>query len=278
MASFWNLPVPNQRKEVVYVRAPIACPKAKDPRGFEEVDLPMLDPHAVIAYLFNEAGVEIGMHKVEAFWKHHQQVGSPFLETFDGTNQHVPLGLYGDGARARQQAYQEPEKVVGLFINLPLWRPRSARHSRFLIFAIEEHLCVGRRTMNRIYQRITWSLNHLFTGRWPSHDMLGNPINSAKAGTFLTVDQKKFALTEHRGDWSFYKWLLGFRSSWKAGTNVPVCYRCAAYGAGHPSTHYYHVGENAQVWGTIYNASEFIAREMPTSEVSVSPKFYFNHA
>lgn len=176
---------------------------------------------------------------------------------------HVPVGLYGDGAKARQQAYQLPEKVVGIFLNLPLWRPKSSRLSRFLIFAIEEDLCFGRRTLNAIYARITWSLNHMFFGKWPEKGPAGENLTDPRAGTLLTPDGKKFALTEHRGDWRFMKWVLGFRSSWKAGTTAPVCYRCSAWGKGPPATQYFHVGENAATWATEYNRTQFILNEMP---------------
>ena len=248
-------------KELVTVVAPIKNDKA--PGGFETVELEMLDPHALVAFLFNDCGVVLPDEKVARFWQHHEEVKSPFLTAYDGTHFHVPVGLYGDGAKARQQAYQLPEKVVGIFLNLPLWRPKSSRLSRFLIFAIEEDLCFGRRTLNAIYARITWSLNHMFFGKWPEKGPAGENLTDPRAGTLLTPDGKKFALTEHRGDWSFMKWVLGFRSSWKAGTTAPVCYRCSAWGKGPPATQYFHVGENAATWATEYNRTQFILNEMP---------------
>lgn len=252
-------------KDISTVKAPVK--NIKSPHGYDMVDLEMIDPHALIAHLFNEAGVSIEESKVGIFWKHHQEVKSPFFQAFDGTDGHIPVGLYGDGARARQQAYMPPEKVVGIFINLPLWRPKSSRHSRFLLFSIEEDLCFVRKTINAIYRRITWSLNHAFFGRWPLKGPDGE-ILSGKAGQLLTPDGKRFVLTEHRGDWNFFKWVLGFRSSWIAGKNVPVCYRCAAYAKGAPNQHYYHVGENAWCWDTEYNRTRFLAEETPTTDPS----------
>ena len=255
---------------------PVKCEnKSKAPRGFEIQTLGMIEPHSLVAYLFNDAGIYIDQEKIEAFWKHHQDVQSPFLESFDGTNGHIPIGLYGDGARARQQAYMPVEKVVGIFLNLPLWRPKSARYSRFLLFSIQEDLCFGRKTLNAVYRRIVWSLNHMFLGQWPTHAPDGSVLTSKKAGQSLTPDGKMFALTEHRGDWCFFKWVLGFKSSWKAGTNAPVCYRCAAYGSGDPSQQYYHIGENAPCWRTEYNNVEFICKEMP--DVDVCHLFQLQH-
>ena len=90
----------------------------------------------------------------------------------------------------------------------------------------------------------------MFFGKWPEKGPFGENLTDPRAGTFLTPDGKRFALTEHRGDWSFMKWILGFRSSWKAGTTAPVCYRCSAWGKGPPATQYFHVGENATTWAT----------------------------
>ena len=249
-------------KDISYVRAPIK--NEKIPEGFEMVNLEMVDPHILVSFLFNDCGLVIGREKIQAFWHHHREVESPFLENFRGGDSHVPLGLYGDGARARQIAYQEPEKVVGLFLNVPLWRPNSARHSRFLLFSIKESLCFGRKTLNAVYNRITWSLNHLYHGHWPSHGPGGEQLSSPKAGLPITVDGKQFALVEHRGDWSFLKWVLGFRSSWKAGTNAPVCYRCRAYGTGPVEARYYNVAENAPAWNTEHSQVSFLLEEMPT--------------
>lgn len=255
-------------KAISYVRAPIKNEKL--PSGYEMVNLEVLDPHAVIAYLFNECGIAIPEDKIQLFWKHHREVKSPWMDAYRGSDSHIPLGLYGDGARARQQAYQEPEKVVGVFINLPLWRPKSARHSRWLLFSIDEQLCYKRETMNCVYRRIVWSLNHMFTGQYPTHGPNGEPLSSPLAGTALTHDRKNFALVEHRGDWSYFKWLLGFRSSWKAGVNAPVCFKCRAFGTGPFHTRYYYVGDNSPNWTTEHTAVSFIAEEMPTNNPSFS--------
>lgn len=251
-------------QDIVPIQVPIKCKKSE--RGYKIVTLEMIEPHSLVAFLFNGVGIQIGDDKVQAFWQHHRSVNSSFLESYQGSDHHIPLGLYGDGARARQIAYMPVEKVVGVWLNLPLWRPKSARHSRFLLFAIDEEDCYGRKTMNAVYKRIVWSLNHMFHGRWPTHDPDGNLLGNPNAGTMLTPDNKAFALVEHRGDWVYFKWLLGFRSSWKAGASAPVCYRCAAYGTGDPRSQYYHVGENSPCWETEYDKCTFLAEEMPRTD------------
>jgi hypothetical protein len=255
-------------EETSYVRAPIK--NTKTPEGFEMVNLEVVDPHQLVTYLFNQCGLQIDGDKVQTFWQHHRAVKSPFMDVYTGGESHIPLGLYGDGARARQIAYQAPEKVIGLFLNVPLFRPKSARHARYLLFSIEEELCFGRKTLNAVYNRLTWSLNHLFHGRWPTHGPRGERLTSPKAGSLITPDGKQFAVVEHRGDWSFMKWLFGLKSSWKAGTNAPVCYQCRAYGKGPLSERYYHVGENAPAWSTEHTLVSFLAEEMPATDPCIS--------
>ena len=234
------------------------------------VNLEVVDPHQLVSYLFNQCGLQIDGDKVQTFWQHHRAVKSPFMDVYTGGDSHIPLGLYGDGARARQIAYQAPEKVIGIFLNVPLFRPKSARHARYLLFSIEEELCFGRKTLNAVYNRLTWSLNHLFHGRWPTHGPRGERLTSPKAGSLITPDGKQFAVVEHRGDWSFMKWLFGLKSSWKAGTNAPVCYQCRAYGKGPLSERYYHVGENAPAWSTEHTLVSFLAEEMPATDPCIS--------
>ena len=240
-------------EEIRTVRVPIK--NAKLPNGHEFQDMQMLSIASLLRYLFDTVGLSICPTKVRAFWQHHADVGSPFMaEIGDMSYNTVPLGLFGDSARARQIAFCPPEKVVGIFCNLPLWRPRSSRHSRFLLFAVEEDLCYGRRTLNAIYREIVSELNSLRHGR-----TLG--------GEQATKRGLKFALAEHRGDWSYFRMLLGFRSSWTGGAKVPVCFLCSAFGKGPPDQQYYHVGPDAYCWTTEWDRAGFLANQMPNSEI-----------
>lgn len=249
------------------VRAPIANPKL--PEGHEFADLEMIEPHTLIAYMWNEIGMNIPEESVKAFWNHHRAVNSPWMENFSSVSDlHIPLGLYGDGARARQLAFQPVEKVLGIFISLPLFRPKSTRNSRWCIFSINENLLYGRKTLNAIFRRIVWSLNHLFTGLWPSHGPDNEPLNSPRAGQKFTDAGHRWALCELRGDWVYQKQVLGFNSSWTAGVNKSVCFRCKALGRGDCRTQYYHVhGDNAHSFGREYNLVSFLLNEMPANDI-----------
>ena len=121
------------------------------------------------------------------------------------------------------------------FLSLPLWRPRSSRFSRWLLFSIDETLLFGRKTLNKVFALITWSINMMFWGRFPRVDMHGQRLQSDLAGQSLTKHNRSFALTEFRGDWSYFKLIFGLTSSWKGGANVPVCFLCKAFGKRAPS-------------------------------------------
>lgn len=95
------------------MKAPIKSPKHPD--GFEIVELEMIDPHLVINYLFDEAGLEIPLSTVQSYWAHHHDVQTPWLEQCEASSEHIPISLYGDGARCRQQAFRPVEKVFGFF-------------------------------------------------------------------------------------------------------------------------------------------------------------------
>lgn len=235
------------------MRVPIK--NTKLPAGHEWVDMEMVQLHSLLAYLFDEVGIDIPPQQVSAFWEHHEAVGSPWMSECNGiSHDTLPLGIFGDGARARQQAFRPAEKIVGIFANLPLFRPRSARQSRFLLFCIDESLLYGRQTLNCIYRRIVWEINLLRDGMSP-------------AGTKATKQGLKFALVEHRGDWSFFKQLFGFNSSWIGGANCSVCFLCEAYARGPCNNQYYHVGRQAHCWATEYDRVGFIARQMPDRDI-----------
>ena len=80
--------------------------------GYEWVDMPMIEIHSLLTYLFDEVGIEISAEKVSAFWEHNEAVASPWMSACTGISPDtMPLGLFGDGARARQQAFRPVEKV-----------------------------------------------------------------------------------------------------------------------------------------------------------------------
>lgn len=200
---------------------------------------------------------------VKKFWSHHKAMGSPWALNSTATDEHIPLGLHGDGAKVRQLAYQPAQKTVGIWLNAPLWRPKSVRASRWLIAAIKEEDLYQHYTLDCLYKRITWSLNCLHSGVFPSTGPNGETLEGkklARAGTPI-CDGKVFAVTEVRADWVYHKQVLRFQSSWKGGARVPVCFFCPAWNSG--ENKYYDVSESSVLWTKQYSLIDFLVHELP---------------
>ena len=186
-------------------------------------------------------------------------MGAPWATWSTATPQHVPVSLYGDDCKIRQG-----EKMVALFMSFPLFRPQSVRCSKFLLFAVQEELEYKRHTMDRVLRFVVWSLNCFRIGRYPSTGCNGEHLSGVQAerATKEIVPGRKFAVTELKGDWAWYKRLFSFRSSWKGGSRVPVCFACRA-GSGDPFPVYYKVDENSACWETEYTLVDWLAEQCP---------------
>lgn len=241
--------------------------KSKSPGGFEMVRLEMIDPHVMIQYIWNIVGLQLDPQDVKTYWDHHRQVGSPWTTACaDASSDMIPLGIYGDSARARQLPFTAPEKVVGIYLNCPIFRPKSVRQSRWLLFSIQEELLYGRKTLNAIYRRVTWSINSMWFGHLPTQGPFGEPLLQ-QPGVPITTNFNKFCITEIRGDWSWHKTVFGLVSSWKGGANCPVCWKCPAYASGDSRHHYYHVDDQSMDRTPEHTLVEFMLYEMPDEDI-----------
>ena len=221
-----------------------------------------MDPHAIMAFLFNHAGVNIPQREVELYWRNSRAFGEEWAVNSEASDQHVPMGIYGDGAQVKTK-FDAGENIIGVFIDLPLWRPRSVRASRFLVTAIPEEKLFGHHTMNVICERIAWSCNHLFAGRHPSAGPKGEALPSHMAqvaGTDI-CGGRAFAVTELRGDWSWHKKILRFRASW-VWTSKLTCFQCPAQTVGPYEDAYYNI--HSGNWREKeFTLAEFMAFRMP---------------
>ena len=219
----------------------------------------MLEPYDVIRYLVMEIGIDIPQHQVHHYWDHWRGVGAEWALHTDAGRDHIPLGLYGDAARVRQPPYAEPQKFFGLFLSMPLFRPRSIRMSRWLIFAIDEKHLYKEITLNKILRRIVWSLNLLFVGRYPLVGPSGLEFDAKLAGKEI-CGGRCFAITELRGDQLFHKQVWRHKASWKGGVRESVCCLCDVRNFGHNA--YYRVDHGDEV-GREYSLIEFINEQIP---------------
>ena len=189
------------RKTVATSFIAVPIKNRKDPRGFSVQVQEIIDPHVLLGHLVTTTGICIEDADVQQFW-HHVRVTAPqpCYVASPASSSHIPVSIYGDGAKLTTDA----GKMVGIYLGLPLWRPRSTRCARWCIWSCEEKLFYRHHTLNRIFRRIAWSLNKAWEG----------------AGDRL------WALTEFKGDWQFHKFTIRFASSWQRLDNV--CWRCRA--------------------------------------------------
>lgn len=213
--------------------------------------------------------MDLGEDAISDFWKEHRARGTPWAINSE-RGDFVPLALYGDACRVRQIAHQPLQKSIGFFLSCPLFRPRSARAGRWLLCTIDEGLLWGHSTLNKIFARITWSLNLLHVDRFPccgpSGEALVDPTHQKRAGQAITG--KRFQVVELRGDWLWHKQVFRFSSTWTAGARKPVCFACPAFGSG--ARQYMNVTETSPLWSEQYGLGEFLRKEMPQEGPSFS--------
>ena len=223
---------------------------------------PILDPHSVIHFLFEDGKLSIPDVDVHRYWKHHSEHGEPWAA--DSSLHHmVPLGIFGDAARCATQF--NSVNIIGIFLKCVLWRPCSIRTSRYLLFAIEEEKLWGYHTLNAVLRRITWSLNACFCGIHPSVDHYGKELPDKMkklAGVPLTSAHLRFCLTEIRGDWSWHKKIWRFpKVSWNG---ISICYHCRAKSKGHWCDLYWNLTEGSSWDNNDFSLGEFLEERLPS--------------
>ena len=190
-------------KEITYIDVKVK--RLNFTNQTEIIKVPFLDPDTVMQYLIN-AGLTIPQEQVVEFWENKRHSGETWVENCPATNQHIPIAIYGDACRL--YTARKDSKYLGIFISLPLWRPRSTRYSRWCIFRLKLKKLHGTQTLHPVLQRITYKLNMLFE----------NGLLGPNGRVY------NFCCSEIRGDWEWHKQLFDLTSSWKSVTQV--CFRC----------------------------------------------------
>lgn len=220
----------------------IAVP-VKHPKEAGKVVLehqPILFPHEILWYLWDNIGLSLDPQEVQNYWANARDAGEPWALDSSATAQHIPVGLYGDAARL--STVFQVQNQFGLFLNLVLFRPKSVRASRYLLWSCDKSKCFKNRTINKVLRVLVWSLNAAFRGMWPVTDYKGCPLQGSHCGTPLTSSGQKFAVTELRGDWEFHKQIWRFKDcSWKA---ITPCYRCPALSTSDNARMLYHTTDS----------------------------------
>ena len=230
----------SQVKESTWVEVKVNKRNYTNETTIEKVEL--LDPHTVMDYLFTHVGLRIDMASVKEFWRRKRAAGEPWAVCSKAGEDSIPLALYGDECRLYANS---SEKMFGLFVSLPLWRPRSTRFSRWCIFAIEDKkMLSGGETLVPVLQRLVYSINMLFRG---------NP--NIACG-------HKFCVTEIRGDWQFHRILFMFSSSWHWRKVKDICFRCNCMAkSANEKRLYYYSKDDSPDWQE-YTLAEWISGQL----------------
>ena len=262
-------------EDVVKVKVPV---KAAAPEGAETENDPvleeieLLEPHSILAYLM-DAGLHISAEAVQKFWRFAREFEQPWAVASPATDSHIPVGLWGDSATVFTEFGRY--KIYAVFMNLPLWRPKSVRYSRFLLFTLEDSKILDYRTLLPIWRHIVWSLNCSFNGTWPSVGPMGERLARRyavhNAGKSLCKNGSRFCCTEVRGDWAWMKETFRFPGcSWNAHK---VCFRCTARSDLHTLYHH-HDAESGQYWlRKEFSLVQFLNERIPATDPCAGTEF-----
>ena len=192
-----------------------------------------------MSYLINDVKLHIDERLINQFWGHLSTVNDAWANDTLSWRQALqkpvwPLGFYGDEAVIG--LINAPfNKVFGLYMNAVLYRPKSTRKSRYLLFAIEVDKIVSmEESVYPVLSLITESFNRL-----------------SKEG----INGIHFLVSEIRGDQLFFKSIFKHESWWKS---KQICFRCGA-SCGQSFNYTNYDGWQA----TRRTTEQFIAEELP---------------
>lgn len=224
---------------------------------------PILFPHDIISYLFH-GGMDFPSESIREYWEHNCRYGEPWAQD-SSMHRMIPLGLFGDGVTIKKEFGSQ--SVVGVVINVVLWRPQSTRFSRFCVFAFPVDKEWKHHTLRVAMRHITWSLNACFEGKFPYLDAYDDPLPprlAALAGQSLTPQNYRFIVTELRGDWAYHKKLWRFhRTSWNG---INMCHQCAATAKGDVRDLYWNF-TTGRWHNAEFSTDDFMTRRIPPTSV-----------
>ena len=261
-------------KEIESIYIPVKSHKKPEkgaPPIIKMEKFPIVYPHRVLEYLFYTVGITVDEQQVKSYWEHARAMGEAWAVESDASVSHVPLGLHGDSARLKTEV--RFEKQLAIWLNIVLWRPRSVRCSRFLLFSMPSLVQFKNRSLNKVFKVLRWSLNAAFEGVHPRTGPYGEALSwqsLARAGTQLTSDGKRFAVTELRGDWEWHRDTFRPKAAWNA--KGPVCHLCPALREGPEEYVYHNFGPNCRWMHECFSTEEFIARRLKDRHLCASIK------
>ena len=225
-------------KEPTMVKIKIKQPNDK----VVPMDLPVILPHMILEYLL-DCGLTLSDQLVSSFWRHLESVNDEWAVStaaFRATcDSHVwPLGLWGDDACMMLQNAPY-DKIHGVFLNIPLCRPKTTRLTRYLLFTLENAKLVDYpSTVYPAMEAVVASLNLL---------------------TEVGVKGRRFLLGEIRGDQAWLRLLFRHKAMWTANQ---VCFKCKARADDSHLSYTNYCSANSGWRATLRTTEEFIQQEL----------------
>ena len=236
-------------QEPTWITVPVVYDGPEKGKTWEPMKLPILDPHRVLDFVSRRVGIKVDPDVLRHYWTTAAANGLGWA-THHNDMSGVPVGIYADETKYGLQESQE--KILGIFINLVLFRPRNVRLSRFLVFSIRSDLMLpGTATLYPVLNHVVWSMNWASKGVWPNKDVHGGALPAAQAAKAMSSLGARFYVTELRGDLAWHKHAWGFeKSGWQS---MNTCFFCGAKSSGANTNLYYtNTGHTAAWRNTIY--------------------------
>ena len=187
----------------------------------------MLDPHDVLHYVHTVLDLTVEPESVRSYWRRAAENNAGWA-TNQPDHDIIPVGIYAD--ETKYGTHESQDKILAIFLNLVLFRPKNIRLSRFLICTIRsKFLLPGTETLYPIFRRIVWSMGWASKNLFPTNGYMGSTLSAKdqqNAGKSLGA---KFFVTELRGDLAWHKLIWGFEDGW---SSTRVCFFCEATGTG----------------------------------------------
>ena len=227
-------------------------------------EVPVLDVHELLDYLYTEVGLRCPAEVCKQYWEHMKGHGVPHAKFFPGCDAHIPFSIYGD-----ECVLSDPkDKITGIFITLTLFKPKAARQSMWLVFCMQDCNMIHEnlKTLQPVLKHLVYTSNIAFEGIYPQTDMHGQALpasKAAKAGKYFT-DQRKYGCAALRGDWKWHERVLRLKCT---PVSRSCCFLCDAQ-SDDSNLRYYNIEEDAAWRSTEVTTSRFIATKLRPGNLS----------
>ena len=100
-----------------------------------------MNPHKLLSHLWDTVKLTIPQDMVFEYWQGAKDRGVPWAHAFtDSEPPRIPLRIFGDDAVVGRKS---GEKLYAIFLSCPVFRPKCARQSRWLLWCMRSSLYVG---------------------------------------------------------------------------------------------------------------------------------------